>query len=84
MMDASELVTGAEIARRLGVTRTRVHQWASDPRHGFPASLGRFGSAKLWRWSEVAAWAERRKVGAPASARLGATIDRPGGPNEAE
>ena len=84
-MDPSELVTGAEIARRLGVTRTRVHQWASDPRYGFPPSLGRYGSAKLWRWSDVAAWAERRKVGALATlAQLKSNTDRAGGQVGAE
>ena len=80
-MDPSELVTGAEIGRGLGVTRTRVHQWASGPRYDFPPALGRYGSAKLWRWSQVVAWAERRKVGAlAASAQLGSDTNRPGRP----
>lgn len=64
---SDELVTGAEIARRLGVSRERVRQWASDSRYGFPADLGRFGSAKVWRWADVARWNEERRAGATSS-----------------
>src|SRR5436309_3971175 len=52
----TDLVSGAEIGRRLGVSRERVRQWASDPKHDFPESLGRVGGAKLWRWSDVLEW----------------------------
>ncbi len=58
MMD--ELVTGAEIGRRLGVSRERVRQWAAAEGLGFPHDLGRFGSVRLWRWDEVERWARER------------------------
>lgn len=61
-----ELVTGAEIARRLGVSRERVRQWASNERQGFPVSLGRFGSAKLWYWRDVEDWYRQRQAAEPA------------------
>lgn len=57
-----ELVSGAEIGRRLGVSRERVRQWTSNPRYGFPPTLGRVGGAKVWRWAPVAAWAEARQA----------------------
>ena len=53
-----ELVTGAEIARRLSLSRARVHQLAAAD--GFPESLGWLGQAKVWRWDEVREWAEER------------------------
>lgn len=65
MSDEQELVTGAEIARRLGVSRERVRQWASNEKQGFPASLGRFGSAKLWYWRDVEQWDRRRQTAEP-------------------
>lgn len=49
-----DLVTGAEIARRLGVSRARAHQLAARP--DFPAPLGRIGQAKVWRWTDIKAW----------------------------
>lgn len=55
-----EIVTGAEIGRRLGVSRERVRQWASDPKFSFPVSLGRVGGAKIWDWLEVQRWADER------------------------
>jgi hypothetical protein len=55
-----DFVSGAEIGRRLGVSRERVRQWASNPKYGFPPTLGRIGGAKIWRWEAVARWAEAR------------------------
>lgn len=49
-----DLVTGAEVARRLGVSRARGHQLAARP--DFPAPLGRIGQAKVWRWTDVREW----------------------------
>src|SRR5438445_186867 len=49
-----DLVTGAEIARRLGVSRARAHQLAARP--DFPAALGRIGQAKVWRWPDIRQW----------------------------
>ncbi len=55
-----EFVTGAEIGRRLGVSRERVRQWAAHPSLRFPPDLGRFGTVRLWRWAEVERWARER------------------------
>ncbi len=57
-----EVVSGAEVGRRLGVSRERVRQWATDPKYGFPISLGWVGGAKVWQWLDVAGWAERRHL----------------------
>jgi hypothetical protein len=57
-----EVVSGAEVGRRLGVSRERVRQWATDPKYGFPTSLGWVGGAKVWQWLEVVEWAERRQL----------------------
>lgn len=62
--ELENLVTGAEIGRRLGMSRERVRQLAG--REDFPRPLGRVGQAKVWRWSEVEAWAKRRAVAASA------------------
>lgn len=50
-----DLVTGAEAARRLGVSRQRLQQLAA--RDDFPEPLGVLGRANVWRSSDVAAWA---------------------------
>lgn len=62
---AGETGSGDEFERRLGVSRERERQGASDPRSGFPQSLGRIGGAKVWLWPEGVWWAERRAVGGP-------------------
>lgn len=55
-----ELVTKAEIARRLGRTRQRVGQWVADE-GGFsafpPPACPIIDGHSLWRWCEVAQWA---------------------------
>ena len=52
--EPTELVTGAEIARRAGFSRARAHQLAARP--DFPRPLGRIGQAKVWRWDEIREW----------------------------
>jgi predicted DNA-binding transcriptional regulator AlpA len=52
-----DLVTGAEIGRRLGITRARVSQLAGED--GFPEPLGRVGNSVVWRWRDVERWAKR-------------------------
>ena len=49
------LVTGAEAARRLGISRERLRQLAT--REDFPAPLGVLGRATVWRASDIAEWA---------------------------
>jgi excisionase family DNA binding protein len=47
-----ELVTVAEVARRLGLTNGRIHQMIGEGE--MPAALGRIGAAQVWRWDDVA------------------------------
>ena len=44
MTPRPELVSGAEIARRLNVSRECVRQWAASPKLGFPAPVARVGA----------------------------------------
>lgn len=60
-----DLVTRAQIVRRLHLTRTALARATGSP--GFPSPLGRLGHSEVWRWSDVRAWAED-------------TAGRPGGP----
>jgi predicted DNA-binding transcriptional regulator AlpA len=53
-VELDELVTGAEIGRRLGVSKQRAHQLAD--RDDFPQPLGRVGNYRVWRWSDVDRW----------------------------
>lgn len=51
-----ELVGVAEIAERLGVGTSVVHDWRR--RHGaFPEPILRLHMGLLWAWHDVAAWA---------------------------
>ncbi len=56
-----ELLTGGDVARRLGVSRARAHQITSS--EGFPEPLGRIGQAIVWRAADVDAWACRERQG---------------------
>jgi predicted DNA-binding transcriptional regulator AlpA len=53
----ADLVTGAEAARRPGVSRERLRQLAARP--GFPEPLGQLGRATVWRDADVAEWARQ-------------------------
>ena len=52
--EPQDLVTGAEIGRRLGISRERVRQLAQRP--DFPAPIGRLGPANVWGWNVVDEW----------------------------
>jgi hypothetical protein len=68
LVELNELITGGELARRLGISRQRMHQLREfDP--AFPPALGKVGHAFVWRWPDVQAWAKRtgRSFDAPAS-----------------
>lgn len=52
---ATDLVSGAEIGRRFGVSREAVRQWALADT--FPDPLGRVGRAVVWDWQRIEAWA---------------------------
>ena len=53
----AELVSGAEVGRRLGVSREAVCLWRGQP--GFLEPLGRVGQALVWDWRKVELWATR-------------------------
>lgn len=55
MSELDQLVSGADVARRLGVSRERVRQLAE--RDDFPEPLGKIGPAIVWRWADVEQWA---------------------------
>lgn len=59
MEPRAELVSGAEIGRRLGVTRETIRQWRARP--GFPEPLGEVGRTVVWDWATVDAWASRER-----------------------
>ena len=52
----AELVSGAEIGRRLGVSREAVRLWRAKP--GFPEPLGRVGQALVWDWANIQVWVD--------------------------
>jgi predicted DNA-binding transcriptional regulator AlpA len=53
-----DLVSGAEIGRRLGVSREAVRKWAKTPERRFPAPLARVGRSIVWDWADVKSWAD--------------------------
>jgi molybdopterin-guanine dinucleotide biosynthesis protein A len=68
-VDASNLVTQAEIARRLGRTRQSVGQYISGERGpgGFPPPACNVVEGQpLWQWCEVTHWLARHNLIAPA------------------
>lgn len=77
-LEPDDLVTAAEIAERLGRTRESVRLLVSGQRGAgdFPAPMSHLQKRnRLWRWSEVAAWADPADVEAIATARLVAAIN---------
>jgi len=56
-----DLVSGAEIGRRLGVSREAVRQWRRKP--GFPEPLTVVGRSVVWDWGTVEVWAAGRGSG---------------------
>ncbi len=59
-VEPDDLVTLSEIAHRLGRTRESVRLLAAGERGGgeFPAPASHLRSrSRLWRWSDIAAWA---------------------------
>lgn len=53
--DRHELLSGAEVAEKLGVSRQRVQQLASMPGR-FPEPVKDFGTVSVWRWGDVQDW----------------------------
>lgn len=55
--DRHELVTGAEVARRVGISRERVRQLATQIGR-FPPAAATVGGYRIWRWGDIADWAQ--------------------------
>lgn len=55
--ELTDLVTGAEAARRLGISRERLRQLAGGD--DFPTPVGKVGVAIVWRWPDLTRWAKR-------------------------
>lgn len=54
--NANNLVGASEIAERLGVGSSVVHDWARRYRD-FPVPLAKLSMGNLWWWPEVQSWA---------------------------
>ena len=62
-VEPDDLVTMSDIAQRLGRSRESVRLLIADGRGpgGFPPPVSHLKArSRLWRWSEVAAWAKRQ------------------------
>ena len=57
-VEPGELVTVADIGRRLGVSAQRAHQLAQQER--FPAPVGRVATSVVWRWGDIERWNHQR------------------------
>ncbi|CAN5143729.1 DNA-binding protein [soil metagenome] len=77
-LEPDDLVTAADIAQRLGRTRESVRLLVSGERGdgGFPAPVSHTQRRnRIWRWSDVVAWANPDDAHAIAMARLVAAIN---------
>jgi predicted DNA-binding transcriptional regulator AlpA len=62
--DRLEIVSGGEVARRVGISRERVRQLAEA--HQLPAPAAVLRRDRGWRWGDILDWAQlndRRLVG---------------------
>jgi predicted DNA-binding transcriptional regulator AlpA len=77
-VEPDDLVTAAEIAKRLGRTRESVRLLIAGRRGSgdFPPPVSHLRSrTRLWRWSDVAAWAKQLTPEQEHEARLLATAN---------
>jgi hypothetical protein len=77
-IEPDDLVTAAEIAARLGRSRESVRLLIAGRRGtgGFPPAASHLRSrSRLWRWSDVAAWAKQLTPEQEHEARLLATVN---------
>lgn len=61
----TELISGADVARRLGVSRQRVYQLMAT--RGFPRPVATLGTAHVWRTGDIDDWSavSDRRPGRP-------------------
>ena len=50
-----------EVARRVGVHRVTLYQWARAGRYGFPKPVQVYGRHIAWRVEDVEAWIRSRE-----------------------
>lgn len=65
LLDESNLVTQADIARRIGRTRQWIHQCVAGVRGpgGFPPPVGHVTpKTPVWFWSDVARWLKQHRL----------------------
>lgn len=60
-IDLDELVTQADIARKLGLTPQRVNQLVDQT--DFPDPIGKVARSAVWSWPTVEQWALARNTG---------------------
>jgi predicted DNA-binding transcriptional regulator AlpA len=53
--DRRELLSGADIAERLGISRQRIAQLVAE-KGRFPIPVATFGTISVWHWGDVADW----------------------------
>ena len=53
--DRRELLSGADIAERLGISRQRIAQLVAE-KGRFPRPAATFGTISVWQWGDVADW----------------------------
>jgi predicted DNA-binding transcriptional regulator AlpA len=53
--DRRELLSGADIAERLGISRQRIAQLVAE-KGRFPRPTATFGTVSVWQWGDVADW----------------------------
>lgn len=58
---ASDIVTNAEIASRLGISPHTVVQWRQRYKGEFPDPVAQHGMAYVWEWADVYAWLKATK-----------------------
>lgn len=77
-VEPDDLVTAAEIAQRLGRSRESVRLLIAGDRGGgeFPAPVSHLRTRnRLWRWTDIARWAQTLSPDQDHDARLLATIN---------
>lgn len=55
---ASDIVTNAEIASRLGISPHTVVQWRARFKGDFPEPVAQHGMAYVWEWRDVYDWCQ--------------------------
>ena len=71
-----EVVSAAEVARRIGLSRERVRQLALAPGR-FPRPVGDVRGSRIWRWGDVADWLAAGGRGRPGRPRVAQGAVRP-------